>query len=339
LAGRENWPPLAVTLGEPAGIGPELTLKAWYRRRKRELPLFFAIGDPDTLRSTAHRLGTEIKIVEIDHPAQTGDADLNGLPVLPVRLEVPVSPGKPDSQNTASVLSCIQKAVEWHRTGDAAAIVTNPIHKATLYRGGFEHPGHTEYLGALCQSTTAPVMMLACTGLKSVPVTIHEALRDAIAHLSIDLIIDTIETTAAALRRDFDIDAPRIAVSGLNPHAGEDGHLGREEVDIVGPALERLRKNGHHIVGPLPADSMFAPKARETYDVAICMTHDQALIPVKALQFDAGVNITLGLPIIRTSPDHGVAFDIAGTGCADPSSLMGAIFHAWLMSRYRARNG
>ena len=252
-----------------------------------------------------------------DHP--------DALAVLPVPLAEPAIPGRPNAANAPAVVRSIELAAALCLSGEAGAMVTNPINKAALYQAGFHHPGHTEFLAALTGAVGQQIMMLASPSLRVVPVTVHASLRDSIAMLTTQMIVDAARTTAAALKRDFGLPAPRLAVAGLNPHAGEQGALGTEETTIVQPAIDSLRAEGIDVSGPWPPDTMFTPAARKRYDVAICMYHDQALIPLKTLDMDQGVNVTLGLPIARTSPDHGTAYDIAGKGIADPSSLLAAI--------------
>ncbi|MCB2102115.1 MAG: 4-hydroxythreonine-4-phosphate dehydrogenase PdxA [Rhodobacterales bacterium] len=325
--------PLALTMGEPAGIGGELTLKAW---RTAGCPPFVALDDPDRLGRLAETLGLDVPIAVIDDPAEAPGRFTEALPVLPVPLDVPSVPGRTDPANAGAVKESIERAVALTRAGRAAAVVTNPIHKAVLYAAGFTFPGHTEYLADLAGIDTPPVMMLACPGLRVVPVTIHVALSRAVETLTADAIYTAATITAHALGRDFGIAHPRLAVAGLNPHAGEDGAMGTEDRDIVAPAVARLKAVGINAFGPLPADTMFHERARAGYDAAICMYHDQALIPVKTLGFDLGVNITLGLPFVRTSPDHGTALDIAGTGRARPDSLLAALRQAAAMAARRA---
>lgn len=323
-ARQSSMRPLAVTSGEPAGIGPEITIKAWHAMR-REGPPFFFLGDPSQLSQAAARMGhaTEISVI-----ARAGDAAAvfqKSLPVLSERLTVPVVPGSPDPRNANAVLSSIRRAVELVRGHEAAAVVTNPIHKGVLYEAGFRHPGHTEYLAELAGGGERPVMMLACRELRVVPVTVHLSLADAVKALKQAEIVACGEITARALRSDFGIADPVLAVAGLNPHAGEGGHLGREEIDVIAPAVEELRAKGVRVKGPAPADTLFHPRARASVDAVLCMYHDQALIPLKTIDFDGGVNVTLGLPFIRTSPDHGTAFDIAGTGKASANSLIASL--------------
>ncbi len=324
-------------MGDPAGIGGEIALKAWLDRKANALPPFFAIDDRVRLEAMASQLGLAVPIEEIEDPeaaiAQFGHA----LPLIPLPLAAPVQPGRPDRANAPAVLQSIERAVRLAEAGRAAAVVTNPVSKEILYGAGFNHPGQTEYLGELTKSPTAPVMMLACPGLRVVPVTVHLSLRDAIESLTSAAIVQAGRTTAAALVRDFGIAAPRLAVAGLNPHAGEKGALGHEEIDLISPAIEALQAEGIDVAGPAPADSLFHAAARGRYDAALCMYHDQALIPIKTINFEEGVNITLGLPVIRTSPDHGTAFDIAGSGKACPASLIAALHSAAAMAAARGR--
>ena len=331
--------PVAVTMGEPAGIGGELTLKAWLARHAvPEATSFFAIDDPQHLGATARRLGVDVPIRPIAAPAEAAAIFRNALPVLPQPLAVACEPGRPDARNAQPAIDSITRAARFARDGAAAALVTNPVQKKVLQDGGFRHPGHTEYLAELGGEDGKPasvVMMLACSALRVVPVTIHVSLRRALELLSADLIVEAARVTVAGLRRDLSLAAPRLAVAGLNPHAGEDGTMGDEELRIVKPAIARLRAEGVDVRGPLPPDTMFHAQARATYDVALCMYHDQALIPIKTIDFSGGVNVTLGLPFIRTSPDHGTALDIAGTGRADPTSFLAALDMAADMARRR----
>src|SRR6201996_1767186 len=319
--------PLAVTLGEPAGIGPDITLKTWLQRNELGLPPFYVLGDSGFLRGRAEALGLNMNIAEVD-AGEVLATFAEALPVVATGSVATVRPGQPDTTSAAAAIASIRQAVDDVVAGRAAAVVTNPIAKSVLYRAGFRHPGHTEFLAELAASgghTPQPVMMLWSPALVVVPVTIHLSLRDAIERLSTDLIVTTARIAVATLKARFGLACPRLAVSGLNPHAGEDGSLGTEDQRIVAPAIEILRAEGLDVRGPLPADTMFHEAARRSYDCAICMYHDQALIPVKTLAFDDAVNVTLGLPFIRTSPDHGTAFDIAGTGKANPSSLIAAL--------------
>jgi len=319
--------PLALTSGEPAGIGPDITIKAWLRRDELKLPAFYLLGDPKSLSARAKSLGLNVKLAEI-RAEEACDIFANALPVVPTGQAATAKPGEPDDSSAGAAMASIRQAVSDVTAGRASAVVTNPIAKSILYRAGFRHPGHTEYLAELAATashTPQPVMMLWSAALAVVPVTIHVSLRDALALLSSELIVTTARIAVAGLKARFGLANPRLAVSGLNPHAGEDGSLGTEETTIVAPAIEILRREGIEIRGPLPADTMFHEAARRSYDCAICMYHDQALIPIKTLAFEDAVNVTLGLPFIRTSPDHGTAFDIAGTGKANPSSLIAAL--------------
>ena len=329
--------PLALTMGEPAGIGGEIALKAWFARARDRLPPFFVIDDPERLSVLARRLALAVPVKAIAGPEDVRGVFRSALPVLPEPLPKAVEPGRPDAANGIAVRRSIERAVELVQAGRAAALVTNPIHKASLYQGGFLYAGHTEFLAALARVTTPPVMMLACDTLRVVPVTIHVSLVESIRALTTEAIVTKAAITAKALARDFGIRAPRLAIAGLNPHAGEGARLGTEEETIIRPAIERLRARGIEASGPWPPDTMFAPAARATYDAAICMYHDQALIPIKTIAFDEAVNLTLGLPFVRTSPDHGTAFDIAGTGKARPQSLIAAIRMAARMVAMRAR--
>jgi 4-hydroxythreonine-4-phosphate dehydrogenase len=319
--------PLALTTGEPAGIGPDITIQAWLRRNELKLPAFYLLGDRDFLSHRAKALGLKLKLADVS-AKDAPDAFAEALPVVATGHCATARPGRPDDTSAGAAMASIRQAVDDVVAGRASAVVTNPIAKSVLYRAGFRHPGHTEYLAELAAAggnTPQPVMMLWSPALVVVPVTIHLPLRDAIAQLSSDLIVTTARIVVAALKARFGLISPRLAISGLNPHAGEDGTLGTEDRSIVAPAIEILRGEGIEARGPLPADTMFHEAARKTYDCAICMYHDQALIPVKTLAFVDAVNVTLGLPFIRTSPDHGTAFDIAGTGKADPSSLIAAL--------------
>jgi 4-hydroxythreonine-4-phosphate dehydrogenase len=324
---KNNIRPLALSCGEPSGIGPELAHKAWAALGP-DLP-FFLIGDP------AH-LPTDTPVIEISTPAEALTACHNGLPVLHHPFRGPLTPGTPNPKHAQSVIDVIARGVDLVQSGEAAALCTGPIHKQALYEGaGFAWPGHTEYLAALA-GVDRVVMMLASDHLRVVPVTIHIPLAQVALGLTPDLLEKTLRITHAALIRDFALPAPRIAVAGLNPHAGEGGAMGREEIEIITPVLNKLRREGFDLHGPLSADTLFHAKAREGYDVAIAMYHDQALIPIKTLDFDRGVNVTLGLPFIRTSPDHGTALDIAGQGKANPSSMIEALKMAARMAQARS---
>ncbi len=327
-------PPLAMTMGDPAGIGLELALAAWRLRAPDDAP-FFVLASPARLAETAQRLGWAAPIVETD-PENAASVIDRGLPVAPLGNPVAAEPGLPDAANAPATLESIERAVSAVRTGAARAVVTNPIAKATLYQAGFRFPGHTEYLGALASAwgeRAFPVMMIWSEALAVVPVTIHIALSQAPGALTRELIVETARVVDRDLKTRFRLARPRIAVAGLNPHAGEGGAMGREEITTIAPAIEALRAEGIDAFGPLPADTMFHPAARARYDVALTMYHDQGLIPAKTLAFDGGVNVTLGLPFVRTSPDHGTAFDIAGRGVADPTSLRAALMLADRLTR------
>jgi 4-hydroxythreonine-4-phosphate dehydrogenase len=327
--------PLAVTVGEPAGIGGEITLKAWLGRRPGD-PAFYLIDDPERLAALAAKLGWRVPIRPIATPAETPEIFAEALPVAPIGAVLRGRPGHPDPADAPAIIGAIETAVADVRDGRAAALVTNPIHKDSLYRAGFRHPGHTEYLAELAGEGATAVMMLVCPRLRVVPVTIHLALRQAVDSLTAAAIVEAGQVTAAALQRDFGIAAPVLAVAGLNPHAGEAGGLGHEEIEIVAPAVAALRAAGIDARGPLAADTMFHPEARRSYDAALCMYHDQALIPIKTIDFYGGVNVTLGLPFVRTSPDHGTAFAIAGNGVARPDSLIAALRLAAEMAATRS---
>lgn len=324
-------------MGDPAGIGGELTLVAWWLRERHALPPFFAIDDPDRLARLSAELGWSVPIRTIAAPEEVPGVWPDALPVLPVALAAPAAPGQPDPANGPAVLESIRRAVALTVDRRAAAVVTNPIQKSALYAAGFRFPGHTEYLAALVDSPTPPVMMLACPSLRVVPVTVHLPLRDAATQLTADAIIHCATVTAAALQRDFAISPPRLAIAALNPHAGEGGALGLEEIDTILPAVEALKRRGLAVDGPRPADTLFHERARAQYDAVICMYHDQALIPLKTIDFDGGVNITLGLPFVRTSPDHGTALAIAGKGVANPTSFLAALAMAERLAAQRAR--
>jgi 4-hydroxythreonine-4-phosphate dehydrogenase len=326
--------PLVLTMGEPAGIGGEITLKAWLGR-DQDFPPFVALDDPARLDALARGLGLEVPVRTIENLDLAASVFATALPVLPRPLEVEVVPGKPATGNAGAVIGSIETAVSLVRSGHARAVVTNPIHKGALYEAGFNYPGHTEFLADLAGIDSRPVMMLACDELKVVPISVHESLAAAVRGLKQEDIVTAGEITAFALSRDFAIGRPRLAVAGLNPHAGEGGAMGREEIDIIGPAIARLSEGGVDAFGPVSPDSLFTADARASYDVALCMYHDQALIPIKTLDFDGAVNVTLGLPFVRTSPDHGTGLDIAGRGRARPSSLIAALKLADRMAECR----
>jgi 4-hydroxythreonine-4-phosphate dehydrogenase len=329
--------PLALTMGEPAGVGGELTFMAW-RELRASGPHFVVLDDPQRLQELARNVGLPTPIRILDRPEQAAGIFPEALPVLPLKLPRPVAPGKPDPQAASQVIASIDRAVTLAREGAVGGIVTNPIHKSTLYGAGFKFPGHTEYLlelagGAACGHHA--IMMLASEALRVVPVTVHLSLRRSIETLTTGAIVEAGVVTASALQRDFGIAAPRLAVAGLNPHAGENGALGDEEQAIVAPAIRQLQDKGIAASGPWSPDTMFHAGARARYDAALCLYHDQALIPLKTLDFFGGVNVTLGLPFVRTSPDHGTAFDLAGTGKANPQSLIAAIRLAARMAERR----
>jgi 4-hydroxythreonine-4-phosphate dehydrogenase len=319
--------PLALTLGEPAGIGPDVAIAAWLRRHEQDLPPFYLLGDRDCIAARARRLGVEVPMADVT-PASAAASFADAFPVVSTGHIVTAQPGRPDASSAPAAIGSIRQAVADVEAGRASAVVTNPIAKSVLYRAGFTHPGHTEFLAELAArdgKVPMPVMLLWSPTLAVVPVTIHVSLRDAIEQLTSHLITATARIVVADMKTRFGIRRPRLAISGLNPHAGEDGTMGDEEQTIIMHAITVLQNEGIDVAGPLPADTMFHPAAREKYDCAICMYHDQALIPIKTIAFDDGVNVTLGLPFIRTSPDHGTAFGIAGSGTANPSSLIAAL--------------
>lgn len=321
-------PPLALTIGEPAGIGIDITLAAWRRRHELALPPFYLLADPQFVARRAARLGLDIPIASVE-PKTAAAAFAGALPVVSIGLEISAEPGRPDRSSAPAAIAAIRRAVDDVLAGVARAVVTCPVAKSVLYRSGFAEPGHTEFLAKLVEEETGaavrPVMMLWSPELAVVPVTIHLPLSEVPGRLSSELIVETGRIVARDLMHRFAIAQPRLAIAGLNPHAGEEGALGEEDRAVVAPAVAQLRQEGIRVHGPQPADTMFHAAARANYDVALCMYHDQALIPIKTLAFDHAVNVTLGLPLVRTSPDHGTAFDIAGTGRADISSLVAAI--------------
>ena len=342
-AARKDLGPLALTLGEPAGIGPEITFKAWQHRQSAGLPPFALIAPGDFVSRLRDRLSPDTPIQVIDDLSDVPEVFENALPVfeadLPRSIDMP-EPGQPSPATANLVVNSIRAAVALARSGQACAVVTNPIAKSVLYEAGFSHPGHTEFLAELTAESNAPspvpVMMLAIEGLRVLPLTIHvplSAVHDLVTRAGI---IETGRRILKALGTDFGIEKPRLAVAGLNPHAGENGAMGSEEMDIIAPAVAALRADGAAVRGPVPADTLFHDRARAQYDAVLCMYHDQALIPLKTLDFDRGVNITLGLPIVRTSPDHGTAFDIAGKGVASADSLISALHMAAEIAARRA---
>jgi len=320
--------PLSLTIGEPAGVGPDLTLALWLRRAELDLPVFYLIGDTDFLKRRTQALKLDIAVEEVE-PAQAASTFPRALPVVSLGLNITANPGRPNESSAPAAIAAIRRAAADVMAGHAAAMVTNPIAKSVLTRAGFPHPGHTEYLARLAYETTGrpvvPVMMLWSPELAVVPITIHIPLREVFSTLTTALIVDTARIVARDLSARFGLGRPRLAIAALNPHAGEGDTIGDEDSAIVAPAVQRLRNQGIDATGPLPADTMFHERARQSYDAALCMYHDQALIPIKTLAFGHGVNVTLGLPFVRTSPDHGTAFDLAGTGKANPGSLLAAL--------------
>ena len=316
--------PIAIALGDPAGIGPEVVAKAWALRAERDLPPFFAVGD---VRSVERVWAGPV--VRIDDPWQAAAAFGTALPILSVNDAGDITPGVPDIDGARCAIQSLELALGLTRSGASGALVTGPVSKVELYRTGFTYPGQTEFVAERCGiAKENAVMMLAGPTLRVVPMTTHIPFAEVIDALSIELIVAKARVTARSLTRHFGIMRPRLAFAGLNPHAGESGAMGREEIDIVQPAIAQLVSEGIDAVGPFAADGMFNPRARAGYDVAMCLYHDQALIPLKALHFDDGVNMTLGLPVIRTSPDHGTAFDIAGRDAAEPGAMIAAIMLA-----------
>jgi len=329
--------PLALTLGDPAGIGPEIAIKAW-RALRAEGPTFFVVGDAQAVASAPTSGGGAVRKISSPDEAEAVFAD--AIPVLDLPLRAPVVAGQPTSAAAASIIQWIETAVGLALSRTVAGVVTAPIAKAPLYAAGFKFPGHTEFLGELTAAASfdgarGPIMMLTAADLRATLVTVHEPLAKVAGKLTIQAVVNAGLVTAQAMRRDFGIAKPRIAVAGLNPHAGESGTIGREEAEIVEPAVRALRDLGVDAKGPYPADTLFPAEVRATYDAVVCLYHDQALIPVKMLDFWGGVNVTLGLPIVRTSPDHGTAFDIAGRGVARPDSLIAAIRLAAEIARRR----
>lgn len=329
--------PLAITLGDPAGIGPEIILGAWMRlRAERRTPPAFVVGGPELLRMVAERLGIDCQIVPIADPAEAVFASAVGLPVL-AGFDGGLTPGRPSPDGARLALASLQWGVKLALSGLAVGLVTAPVAKGALAAIGWDYPGQTEFLADACGLPYRDaVMMLAGPSLRTVPLTVHVPLAEVPALLSADLITHKARIVAAGLQRDVGVLAPRLAIAALNPHAGEGGKFGDEETRLIAPAIAALQAEGIGAFGPVPGDALFTPRMRATYDAALCMYHDQALIPLKALEVDEGVNVTLGLPIIRTSPDHGTAFDIAGQGVADPGAMAAAIVMAADMAAARA---
>lgn len=328
--------PLAITLGDPAGIGPEVILGAWASlRAERRALAAFVVGGPELLRASAEASGIDCPIVPIAEPAEALFASAAGLPVM-AGLDGRLTPGRPSPEGASLALASLRWGTKFALSGVASGLVTAPVAKGELARIGWDYPGQTEFLAEACgRPYRDAVMMLAGPSLRTVPLTVHVALAEVPQLISAGLVIHKARIVAAGLRRDFGIAEPRLAVAALNPHAGEGGQFGDEDSRIIAPAIAALRAEGIDAVGPVPGDALFTPRARATYDAALCMYHDQALIPLKALEFDEGVNVTLGLPIIRTSPDHGTAFDIAGQGRADPGAMAAAIRMAADMAQKR----
>lgn len=335
-------PPIALTMGDPAGIGPDITLAAWHARKERDLPPFVVFADPDVLAARATALGlSETPTETVSSLEAVADLFRTRLPVWPVSCAAPVVAGTPDLSNAPAVIGAIEEAVRAVAAGTASAVVTNPIAKSVLGAHGFPHPGHTDFLGVLAErmfdaASAKPVMLLAARELRVVPLTVHIPLARVPDAISTEGIVETARILHRALETDFGFANPRIAVTGLNPHAGEDGTMGDEDGRIIAPAVAALRDGGLRVTGPHPADTLFHRAARETYDAVLAMYHDQALIPIKTLAFDTGVNVTIGLPFVRTSPDHGTAFPLAGTGKAHASSLIEAIALAGSIAVRRA---
>ncbi|MET0293988.1 MAG: 4-hydroxythreonine-4-phosphate dehydrogenase PdxA [Phenylobacterium sp.] len=330
--------PLALTIGEPAGVGPEITVKAWAALRA-DGPPFVAVGDFQAL-AAASSAGAAV-LRRITRPDEAAKVFSQALPVLDIPLRAPIVAGRPSPAAAGAVVQWIETAAGLALSGAVSGVVTAPIAKAPLYEAGFAFPGHTEFLGELTaaaryEGARGPIMMLAAADLRTTLVTIHEPLSKVPGLLTVEKIVNAGLVTAQALRRDFGVQAPRIAVAGLNPHAGESGALGSEEIEIVAPAVKALQDLRVDAEGPFPADTLFPESMRRRYDAIVCLYHDQALIPVKMLDFWGGVNVTLGLPIVRTSPDHGVAFDIAGRGLARPDSLIAAVRLAAEIARRRS---
>jgi len=313
--------PLAVALGDPAGIGPEVIAKSWERRERDGVPPFFAVGSVSAVRAVWNG-----PIAVIDGPREARSRFDDALPILRIKSDTEIVPGRPDLEGARNALDALELAVGLTRSGAASGLVTGPVSKAQLYAIGFVHPGQTEFVAERCGiAAELYAMMLAGPTLKVIPVTTHVPLREVAGLLGIEAIVAKGRAAIRGLQRQFGIADPHLAVAGLNPHAGEHGSLGREEIELIIPAIERLREDGYRASGPHPPDIMFNERRRRSYDAALCMYHDQALIPLKTLHFDEGINVTLGLPIVRTSPDHGTAFDIAGRDLADPRAMIAAI--------------
>jgi 4-hydroxythreonine-4-phosphate dehydrogenase len=331
-------PPLALSLGDPAGVGPELIAVAWAARAELGLPPFVVIGGAQVLAAAAATRGLAVPLVEVSSPDEAASHFASALPVLPLDRDVPYTPGRPDADGAALALLSLERATALAMAGKAGGVVTAPVAKSALAEVGFTHPGQTEFLAHACGvAEEDAVMMLAGPSLRTVPLTVHVAIADVPALITQDLILRRALVVHRAMQRDFGIASPRLAIAGLNPHAGEKGRMGIEERDVIAPAIAALVAAGIDATGPHPADTLFAPHKRGSYDVALAMYHDQALVPLKTLDFDNGVNMTLGLPIVRTSPDHGTAFDIAGKALARPDSLVAALRMAAQAAAHRAK--
>lgn len=325
--------PLAIAMGDPAGVGPEIVAKSWAVRSLRSLPPFALVGDPAAVRRVWSGPLETVRDLR-----ETGAVFDRALPVLPVGDAGPIALGTPDVGGARAALDALERSIDLVRSGEAGALVTAPVSKAQLYGIGFNHPGQTEFVAERCGVRGEDaVMMLAGPTLRVVPMTVHVPLAEVAGLLSVDLLVAKAQVTARGLTRDFGIAAPRLAFAGFNPHAGESGTIGREEIDILEPAIAQLRREGIDATGPFAADTLFHARARANYDAVLCCYHDQALVPIKTLHFDEGVNITLGLPIVRTSPDHGTAFGIAGKDLAHPGAMIAAIAMAGQAADRRAR--
>lgn len=331
-------PPLALSLGDPAGIGPELIVAAWADRHELALPPFVVIGGAQVLAAAAAARGLDVPLAQVSSAAEAAGIFATALPVLPLDRDVPYTPGRPNAAGAALALASLERATALALAGEAGGVVTAPIAKSALAEVGFSHPGQTEFLAHACGvAEEDAVMLLAGPSLRTVPLTVHVAISEVPALITQSLILRRARVIHAAMQRDFGLASPRLAIAGLNPHAGEKGRMGTEEREVIAPAIAALVAEGIDATGPHPADTLFAPHKRGTFDVALAMYHDQALAPLKALDFDNGVNMTLGLPIVRTSPDHGTAFDIAGQGVARPDSLIAALRMAAQAAANRAR--
>ncbi len=332
---ERNALPLALTQGDPSGIGPEIAIKAWRALRDKG-PIFFVLGDPAHFERVSRTIGGDMNVA-VSSPQDAPRLFKDALPIVPLKAHVGGTPGKPSPGDASATVEAIERAVQMVAEASASALVTNPIAKEVLYAAGFPHPGHTEFLGELALryfgKTAHPVMMLWSSDLAVVPATIHIPVSQVPTRLTRELLVHTGRIVATDMKRRFGIAEPRLAFCGLNPHAGEGGSIGREEIDIIAPAIDELQRDAIRATGPFPADTLFHEGARARYDAIIAMYHDQALIPIKTLAFDSAVNVTLGLPFVRTSPDHGTAFDIAGQGQANPASLIAAIELAARLAR------